>query len=424
MKDKETTIFVVGAGVAGLMAAKRLAKHFKVIIIEASDRTGGRIHTVTDGFSQPIEGGAEFVHGKLPQTFRLLKKAGLEFEKLEPTILRVKDGNWQTQEEMIPGWKKLMKQMRKEKEDTTLSEFLNTHFSGDDHADFRRQVKAYAEGFDLADPDRASMKTLYREWSSTDEEVYRLPGGYGQLVAYMEQQCRTRGCEIITSAAVKQIDWQPGDVTIYTEDGKKYMGNKCILTVPMPVLQKGTSKGSIHITPALDEYTKATQNIGFGTVIKLVIEFNEAFWTQYLNEPSFVLSEAVIPTWWTRSQVSTPIITGWKGGPTAFELSGRTDEALLEMGLESLAEIFRIPVSTLKEKMVMSKIFNWYCEPFIEGAYSYALPSTGKSREILNTPIRDTIYFAGEGVYSGKSGGTVEAALVSGKEVAAQIRKK
>jgi monoamine oxidase len=423
MKEKETTIFIIGAGVAGLMAAKRLAKHFKVTILEANSRTGGRINTITDGFSQPVEGGAEFIHGKLPETLRLLKKGGIDYEKLEPAIHMVTDGNWQAKDEMVPGWKKLIKLMKKEKEDITLLEFLDIHFGHDDQAEFREQVKGYAEGFDLADPGKASMKTLYREWANTDEEVFRIPGGYSQLIAYLEEECRSRGCEIITGAVVNQIDWEPGDVTIYTEDGRKFMGNKCILTLPMAILKKVIGKASVNITPPLDEYIKAVQHIGYGTAIKMVIEFNEPFWTQNLNEPSFVLSKEVIPTWWTGYPVATPILTGWKGGPSALELSGRTDEDLLKMGLASLANIFRLPASALKEKMVRSKIFNWYCEPFAEGAYSYALLSTGKARELLNTPVRDTIYFAGEGIYSGKAAGTVEAALVNGKEVAAVIKR-
>ena len=76
MKRREQTILIIGAGAAGLMAAKRLAKRYRVIVLEADDRTGGRIYTTdVTGFTRPIEAGAEFVHGKLPLTMRLLKKA-------------------------------------------------------------------------------------------------------------------------------------------------------------------------------------------------------------------------------------------------------------------------------------------------------------------------------------------------------------
>ena len=74
------TIIVIGAGAAGLMAAYELSKNKKkVIVLEAADRLGGRIHTCTsDAFSMPVELGAEFIHGKLPLTLQLLKKGGIK----------------------------------------------------------------------------------------------------------------------------------------------------------------------------------------------------------------------------------------------------------------------------------------------------------------------------------------------------------
>src|SRR5882724_9260228 len=71
-------IVVVGAGAAGLMAARELARAGqRVIIVEARDRCGGRIYPMpTAEFGYPAEGGAEFVHGEAPVTHGLLREAG------------------------------------------------------------------------------------------------------------------------------------------------------------------------------------------------------------------------------------------------------------------------------------------------------------------------------------------------------------
>jgi monoamine oxidase len=424
MKSKDCTVIIVGAGAAGLMAAKKLAKYFKVVLLEASNRVGGRVQTIMDaGFSMPVEAGAEFVHGRLPLTTRLLKKAGSGYEKLEGKMYHMTKGKWHAHEEIIEGWDQLLKQMRKQKKDITLSEFLQKNYVEPEYAEFRQQVKAYAEGFDLADPSKASVKALYREWSSDEGEVYRIPGGYQHLINYLEKECRNRGVEIFTNCIVKQIDWVPGDVTIYSEDERKFMGEKCVIATPVHIFQKTIGRSAINITPALDEQVLAAREIGYGTVVKVVLEFREAFWNEQLSDLGFVISDEAIPTWWTQLPSTLPLLTGWKGGPDAIQVSSRTDEDILQMALDSLCNIFKIPVEVLKQQVNASKVFKWFCNPYAEGAYSYAYPSSAKARKLLNSPVRDTIYFAGEGVYDGKFAGTVEAALISGKKVAEQLRK-
>src|SRR5690349_25081938 len=70
-------VIIIGAGAAGLMAGYELSHAGKrVIVLEARDRAGGRMHTIQDpAFTHELEAGAEFIHGNLPATFALLKKA-------------------------------------------------------------------------------------------------------------------------------------------------------------------------------------------------------------------------------------------------------------------------------------------------------------------------------------------------------------
>jgi monoamine oxidase len=80
-------IVVIGAGAAGLMTARELAREGKrVTIVEARDRCGGRIHPLPSAdFGYPAEGGAEFVHGEAPVTHGLLREAGLSLLPIQGT---------------------------------------------------------------------------------------------------------------------------------------------------------------------------------------------------------------------------------------------------------------------------------------------------------------------------------------------------
>jgi predicted NAD/FAD-dependent oxidoreductase len=66
-------------------------------------------------------------------------------------------------------------------------------------------------------------------------------------------------------------------------------------------------------------------------------------------------------------------------------------------------------------------VVRWQNDPYALGAYSYNQLFTASARQLLNEPIQNTLFFAGEAMYGGNAGGTVEAALVSGLEVSKLI---
>ena len=91
------------------------------------------------------------------------------------------------------------------------------------------------------------------------------------------------------------------------------------------------------------------------------------------------------------------------------------------MGLDSLAEIFNLPVDRITMDLVASQAINWGNDPFARGAYSYATPKTRDAQSALKKPSSAAIFFSGEALYAGPDIGTVEAALASGLETAQTI---
>jgi monoamine oxidase len=94
---------------------------------------------------------------------------------------------------------------------------------------------------------------------------------------------------------------------------------------------------------------------------------------------------------------------------------------LVDMGLGSLAEIFDLPRDRITRHLITSQAINWGNDPFARGAYSYATPKTRQAQAALRKINGGAVFFAGEALYTGRDMGTVEAALVNGKETARAI---
>lgn len=416
------SVIIIGAGAAGLMAASELAAAgHPVVLLEAAERAGGRIHTIdAPGFGRPVELGAEFIHGHLPLSFALLREAGLKEEKVTGRMVRVKNGRWQQQDDFTIDWELLMQKLHALKEDMTMAAFLQTRFAGDVHAALRESVRRFAEGFDVADVDEVSALALREEWSHEEEEQYRIAGGYGQLIRFLAGQCIGRGVALHTGCVVKHVSWQKDHVQVSCANGQQFAGHRLITTVPAGVLRVGAEQpAGIAFDPVPENYIAAAAGIGYGNVIKLLLQFNTAFWNDYAENAGFIFGEGTVNTWWTQGgSAKTSLLTGWMGGPRCAPLDGLDETAIIQAGIQSLAAIFDKPADQLKALLTAARAVNWQQQPFSLGAYSYDTIHTAAARRRLRRPLENTLFFAGEALYEGASPGTVEAALSSGRETA------
>lgn len=402
-------IIIIGGGAAGLMAAKQLSLSHQITVLEAKEELGGRIRTAGN-----LEAGAEFIHGRLPVTLALLREAELTYTPAGGKMFRVEKNKWQQDEEMIAGWDELLEHMQQLPEDMTLQEYLDANIPEAGSASLRNNIIRYAQGFDLADVSRVSVKFLSREWASEEGHNYRVDQGYQSLVNFLAEECRKHQCVIHTKSKVKTVSWKKGNVVVTTTDGQIHHAEKLIVAISLGLLQQS----SIHFTPHIDQYLHAANAIGWGNVIKIILTFSNPFWEDHQQDTGFIFSSETIPTWWTQAPDRSPVLTGWLGGPPSARYQKKD---LPELALNCLAEIFQQEISVLKEMLIASYCQDWSEDADVGGAYSYDTPFSAQARAVLNEALEETIYFAGEALYSGNHPGTVEAALISGRDVAGKI---
>jgi monoamine oxidase len=417
-----THFVVVGAGAAGLMTARELARAGKrVTIIEARERCGGRIYTLpSEEFGYPAEGGPEFVHGAAPLTRALMREAGLALEPRGGTRWSTRAGALSPDEASLPHAGRFYQALSAVKADLPIAEFLETHFAGRQYDALRRAVTRTVEGYDAADPRRASTLALRDEWMARDDGQHgRIAQGYGGLIEYLASECRRHGVALHLGATVTAIEEASGRVAVRCYDGATFEADAAILTVPPPLLSE------IALPLAARERAAAAADMGFGNVVKILFRFATKWWADHggrdLANLSFLISDATVPTWWTQHPAAYPVLTGWFAGPKADRVSSLTEAELIDMGLASLAEIFDLPPNRISRNLVAARAINWGNDPFARGAYSYATLKTREAQSVLRKPIGEAIFVSGEALYAGPDMGTVEAALASGQQTAQTI---
>jgi monoamine oxidase len=423
----EADVAIVGAGAAGLSAARLLARHrLRCVLLEASTCIGGRLRTLRrPGWELPIELGAEFVHGRPAPTLAL---AGGAIELVHVPERRVLVGP--QIEPLHDTWLRLARALegaRRAPPQHSVADYLQ-------QAKLPREldelVRMIVEGYHAAPLEDVSARLIAEAAAQSADgfEQYRTARGYDHVVTSLEHGLAGDATRVRLGTRVTRVGWSRGRVTLETEglDGNAQLSVKrCLVTVSLGVLQTRASEGGIAFDPEPASFRHALPGLAMGSVLRVVLRFEQqAPWVPAMDggfEVSFVhVPGAPFNTLWRETRAGQVQITAWSAGPPVASLLQLEPPALIDAALQSLARATAVDVSSCKRALIEAHFHDFNRDPLTRGAYSYVRPGGEDAARRLAEPCDDTLFFAGEALDLQHTG-TVAGALGSGEHAARRI---
>lgn len=422
-------IIIIGAGFAGLTAAKLLHESgYSVRILEAKNRIGGRTQTVQLGTAK-IDTGASWIHYKNGNPLTYIAAAhGLEVidDEYEPFEI------WDEQLGTFLGSEKGEYMEAAELAREAAIDYFLVHRGEDTTADF---IKSYLKNKNWSPTKKRIVRTIYalfletdyataienislsdervlNRFDNDDENDGLIIGGYEMLLNIISQ-----GLDIQLSTIVHHINYQDNQVIISTNQGE-YTADKVIVTVSLGVLKNGL----IRFQPPLPEAKqKAIQSLGFGNLEKVILTFEEVFWKDTKHTMFFSATEkngmgfsSIVDFSNTTGQ---PTLIMFYMSEFAEQMQAKDDAAILAAALEVLKKIFReayIPPS-------QTYLSRWSTDPMFGGSYSYSNDDNNEAVvTALAEPVGDSLFFAGEAT-SLEGQAYVHGGLLSGMREAQRL---
>ncbi len=405
----DVDVIVVGAGAAGLGAARHLLAAGKTIaVLEARDRIGGRAWSETGFFGQTLDHGASFIHAEDANPWTSIARR-LGFQTVVDPRRRhlFVDGQ--------PASADMMRQFMDARAQA-LDQVLAVETAGQDktitdalHLEgvFAPQARASLAPWLLgADNDGASAIDFARGVSGEDRLV---PDGYGELVA-----AYGLGVPVHLNTMVTAVDYKSSGVAIHSNRGT-IRGKQAIITLPVGVF----AAERVDFRPSLPlEKHQAIDGLPMGLLAKIMLVFDgdpfglgDSF---YLHEKTETDRAAL----YLCRPAGRSYVIAFVGGSLARELEEAGEDAAQAFALAPLRALFGQRIDMM---LLGSRQTGWGRDPFALGSYAVAKPHATEYRAVLARPIDEKIFFAGEAVAANGWAATVAGAYRSGRKVAHDI---
>jgi monoamine oxidase len=414
---------VVGAGAAGLSAARELQRAgHEVVVFEARDRPGGRAWTDYSLGPHGVELGAEFIHGDGVSTWDWVR----EFDApttgeahryrmwfhLGGKLLTTREAREQLGTDAVFATDLLTRQWQSGGHPETTADQLFDLWPEISALPLTDEGRTLVENYaaELAASDLSALGThSYDAMNPVDRGLqnWRLLDGYTRLM-----HCAARELQVRYESPVSRVRWDDRAVRI-TAGGEEQRFDAAVVTLPLGVLKSGAVEFDPPLPPAKQD---AIERINAGSISKIVLKFDRVYWPQDLT---FIFTHLDTQLWWRPGQgqaEEAPIITAFFGGSAATRLEQATTEEAAEHAVQHLSEMLG---QSLGDHLVESRYKAWAADPFTRMGYS-SLPPHGRGlREALGTPV-GALHFAGEAT-SLTHAATVDGAIDSGRVAAARL---
>ena len=392
---------IVGGGAAGISAAREAKKRgLEAVILEASDRLGGRVQTI-DWQGSKLDLGATWMHSAdRNPVAALAEEIGVSIDRA-PTPWRNQYKNLGfSAEEQANSWAAMQAfadRLRSGVPDDRASGALepNGEWNG-----FLEALNGYLNGTSL---EKTSAADFIAYWDGSESVNWRLPGGYGALVLLL-----AGGLDARTNCVVRRVDWAQGAVRLTSDQGV-IEARRAIIAVPTNVL----ASSDIAFPGSADDHLHAASQLPLGRVEKLFLAPPDPHGvpvnTHLIGNPR----SAETGSYMLRP-LGMPVIEGFFGGDWLDDFDN-TD--LAAKGREELGALLGADFARGLSEIAYS---DWKEQPYIRGSYSYAQPGHHGARAALRRPVGGPIAFAGEAC-SDTDYATVHGAWESGIAAVEQL---
>ncbi len=402
-----TDVVVVGAGAAGLSAASTLiGKGLGLVVVEATERIGGRCWTDLETFGVPYDVGAHWLHYG-DRNFFLSYGQNNGFD-LYPDA---RNFSLYRQNQRQPNGL------------STIQDSHNEYWAAIQQAIDSIHDISVAEATASLSSERIS-DFIYGPWIIGKEihefSVFEFSGpsgdtdwfcrqGFGTIVAHF-------GAKVPVSLKTKVnvIDWSGDRLKVKTNQGD--IGARAVIvTVSTGVL----SSGGIHFSPNLPiAKQEAFDAVSMGFYEHVVLQFNEHSSLRQTDEYIIRMPDGTREGFGALANISNSGLTFCDiGGILARELIPRGEEACIDYALGEMVQIFG---SSIRKNFIKGTASAWLEYPHTLGSYASAQPGAFQKRATLNEPVAERIFFAGEACHS-PMWATVAGAVASGQEVAIKV---
>jgi len=402
---READIVVIGAGAAGIAAARRImAANRKVIVVEAAGRVGGRCLTDVSTFAVPFDRGARWMHNPDSNPMiRLARAAGLEIVTA-PSGQKIRIGRryaraGETEEFLAT----LVRTSRAIDDASRKFDVSCAAALPKDLGDWAGTVD-FALGANFAGKDLKDISAVDKVRAQDRSSVFACRQGLGALIAKLGEQV-----PISLSTPATRIVWGR-DVAVETPAGK-ISARAVIVTVSSNVL----TAGNIKFVPDLPKRpldAAAKLSLGSYDHIALEIPGNPLG----LSGDDVVIEQSNS----TRTALLSANIGGSSlcsidvAGSFGRDLSGQGERAMIGFAVEWLTKLFGSDAASAVKK---SSATRWNAQPYVLGAMSAASPGGQPSRKILTEALGGALFLAGEATHE-TLWGTVDGAWESGERAA------
>lgn len=327
--DRGEKVAVVGAGIAGAEAARRLAQGgYEVVVVEARKRIGGRIQTVkTKDWPVPLELGAWRIASSADDLLSRLATLAVETESIKSKTFVSPTSTAKSYPAGAAALKASVDWAAEQPQDVSLADALeqsgagkNAEGSAPKGFDGQAMLEQYFES--LATVSGADPATL-SSWYGTEQSAGNLvvTGGYDALVQDALADIKTS-----LSAPVAEIAYNDSSVSLRLGTGESLRVDRVVVTVPLGVLKKS----SIKFSPLLPlTHRTAIAALGVGTVDCVWLRFDTKFWKTDAAVWNLVGTDDDITTWINlEPMTSEPVLVGLVGGDAALRMAKLSDDEL------------------------------------------------------------------------------------------------